>query len=410
MLTLSEVSSIGFGGYRIQSQEHAEALEESLRSGCNLVDTAASYTGGRSEALVGSLTSTWDRDVFIITKAGYGDAPNSPHDISPSAIRDRLRRSLERLNRSWVDAFLLHNPERLLLQGGADETLANDLRAAFDCLEELVSKGCLRFYGVSSNVLCAPPVDAVSLEGLVELARDVCADNHFRILQFPCNLIERSPLLSSLSSPSLLERARSENLITIANRPLNAMVHGSLVRLVTDEAGDAVDEAPLGRTVLMNLVSEMQSQLRASVCHQDADDYEVVRYLLDHYPDVGNSDAVEAVFDDILRATIVAVFGVPTPSHIAKLVEMLRAGALTYARRRAHECGSTLRTELQRRGVIPKSDIRPLQVTACQALLDAGCDHVLVGMRRASYVRQLAPLFTYRPDTLWSQAGSTRLK
>ena len=52
-----QVSSIGFGGYRIHhnSVQHAKALRYALLNGFNLIDTSSNYTDGGSEMLVGNL-------------------------------------------------------------------------------------------------------------------------------------------------------------------------------------------------------------------------------------------------------------------------------------------------------------------------------------------------------------------
>ncbi len=52
-----EVSSIGFGGYRIHhnSIENAQALRYALLNGFNLIDTSSNYTDGGSEMLIGNL-------------------------------------------------------------------------------------------------------------------------------------------------------------------------------------------------------------------------------------------------------------------------------------------------------------------------------------------------------------------
>ena len=49
------VSALGFGAYRVDSRspEHRRALEEALKSGCNLVDTSTNYADGESEGGIG---------------------------------------------------------------------------------------------------------------------------------------------------------------------------------------------------------------------------------------------------------------------------------------------------------------------------------------------------------------------
>ena len=74
MLELAELSKIGFGCYRISrhAREHYQALSRALVCGCNLIDTAANYTNGDSEQVIGEVLAEHpEHDAFIITKAGY---------------------------------------------------------------------------------------------------------------------------------------------------------------------------------------------------------------------------------------------------------------------------------------------------------------------------------------------------
>ncbi|MEC7867245.1 MAG: aldo/keto reductase, partial [Candidatus Poribacteria bacterium] len=51
------VSKVGYGSYRVDQQvdEHIESLEDSMRSGCNIIDTSSNYTNGASETLIGNV-------------------------------------------------------------------------------------------------------------------------------------------------------------------------------------------------------------------------------------------------------------------------------------------------------------------------------------------------------------------
>jgi aryl-alcohol dehydrogenase-like predicted oxidoreductase len=73
MVQLSELSKIGFGGYRISSnsKENESALHYAIQCGCNLIDTASNYGNGESEKLIGKvLQKIPNNKVFVITKAG----------------------------------------------------------------------------------------------------------------------------------------------------------------------------------------------------------------------------------------------------------------------------------------------------------------------------------------------------
>jgi hypothetical protein len=52
--------------------------------------------------------------------------------------------------------------------------------------------------------------------------------------------------------------------------------------------------------------------------------------------------------------------------------------------------------ELTDDGLLHQESSESLAVAACRYCLDAGADHVMVGMRRAGYVDMLAPFFRAR--------------
>ncbi|MFQ5991701.1 MAG: aldo/keto reductase, partial [Nitrospiraceae bacterium] len=78
-------SRVGFGGYRIDTQEadHRDALQLALSAGCNLIDTSTNYTDGESERLIGSVlaeaakTGTMKREeAIVVSKIGYVQGQN----------------------------------------------------------------------------------------------------------------------------------------------------------------------------------------------------------------------------------------------------------------------------------------------------------------------------------------------
>jgi aryl-alcohol dehydrogenase-like predicted oxidoreductase len=97
--------------------------------GSTVIDTADSYTSGRSEELLGNALSGRRDSFVVVTKAGYryGDLPAPLRRLNPlikkfhqltgrpschdaSYLAHNLQRSLKRLNTDYVDCFLLHDP------------------------------------------------------------------------------------------------------------------------------------------------------------------------------------------------------------------------------------------------------------------------------------------------------------
>lgn len=271
------VSRLGFGGYRVDeiTAEHAAALKLALRSGINLIDTSTNYTDGGSERLIGRVLQELfaggelrREEVIVISKVGYVQGQNLQlaqererqgrgfpemvkymqncwHCLHPDFLADQLFRSLARLQLEYLDVLLLHNPEYFLSEalhhGRNDlEEIRQEyyrrLRAAFMFLEKQVAAGRIASYGVSSNTFphSAAHPEFTSLERVWEIAAALSPQHHFRVIQFPANLLETGAMLEKnqrAGEQTLLEFAREKNLATLANRPLNAMHGNQMLRL-----------------------------------------------------------------------------------------------------------------------------------------------------------------------------------
>lgn len=269
------VSAAGFGCYRISQGvlKHEQALHRAILAGINLVDTSANYADGGSESLVGKvladLVKSGDlkrEQMIVVSKVGYLQGQNlalsrqrkeagnpfvelveydkgTEHCIHPAFLKDQLGRSLERLGLETLDFYLLHNPEYYLGWSAKNSVALEEARteyyrriqAAFEYLEEEVSGGRIRYYGVSSNTFAVNSHDPefTSLETVCRIAEAVSAMHHFRLVQLPFNLCEPGAVLehNQLNSQSVLQHARAQNLGVLVNRPLNAFAENRLIRL-----------------------------------------------------------------------------------------------------------------------------------------------------------------------------------
>jgi len=318
------VSRIGFGGYRVHDSlpQHRQALERALAAGVNVVDTSTNYTDGGSERLVGSvLRQLVDGDalardeIVLVSKIGYVQGANlelvaerdesgTPypemvryedglwHCIHPEFLRDQLQLCLDRLEVETLDLCLLHNPEYYLADAArrneplerAREEFYRRLRDAFVYFEDQVAAGRLGAYGVSSNTFVTPASDAnaVSLTRVLAAAQEAGGDrHHFRVIQLPLNLLEAGAVFQRNSGgngdQTVLETATAENVAVLANRPLNAFVGGTLLRLADVSAEDTeIDfEEQLGRVADLEFSfrTEIAPQLQSAQESLDPGDY-----------------------------------------------------------------------------------------------------------------------------------------
>lgn len=279
-----KVTQAGFGTYRIlQTPDHAEALTFAIQSGINLIDTSATYTDGESETLIGFVLKglfenkqLTREDIIVVSKAGYLQGSNflisyqrklknNPfpdlveyaneleHCIHPEFLADQLGRSLERLQLDYLDVYLLHNPEYFLgwaQHEGWDVEKARTeyyrrIKLAFEYLETQVTQGRIKAYGISSNTF--PRTDADPeytdiqkvLEVVKQISQEIKTDHHFKVIQFPMNLIEVD------AANTLIDFAKNHKIGILINRPLNGIINNQLIRLADKTNLSANDLANL---------------------------------------------------------------------------------------------------------------------------------------------------------------------
>lgn len=268
------IGSCGFGGYRVDNsvEEHHAALEYALQHGINLIDTSSNYSIGGSEKLIGNALQkliSEERiildEIVIVTKGGYLQGENlssakdkessgSPfpevlkcsselwHCIHPELLKEQLEQSLKRLQLDKVDVYLLHNPEYFLTYSDiTNETEKQQeyyrrIKQAFEFLEWEVKNGRISYYGISSNTFVESndKNNFTSLERVYDIATEISDENHFAVIQFPLNLLEKGAIINMNqvnNSKTLLQFAKEKNLGVLINRPLNAIENNKIKRL-----------------------------------------------------------------------------------------------------------------------------------------------------------------------------------
>jgi len=121
-------------------------VERALALGVNFFDTSVSYNQGRSEAILGEVTSRHRSPTFISTKVGFhidfdlgGD--HAKRDYSARAILHDVAGQLRRLRRDTIDMYLLHSPSIGDLSTGDWATAISTLKG----------QGKIRWFGISTS-------------------------------------------------------------------------------------------------------------------------------------------------------------------------------------------------------------------------------------------------------------------
>ena len=141
------VSAISFGAWAIggfwgevDDEQSMRALHAAIDSGVNFIDTADVYGDGRSERLIARLKRERPGDrIWIATKAGRRLPQQTCEGYTRENLTAWVERSLQNLETDAIDLLQLHCPPSELYR-------QDDV---FGILDDLVSAGKLRYYGVS---------------------------------------------------------------------------------------------------------------------------------------------------------------------------------------------------------------------------------------------------------------------
>lgn len=166
-------------------------VERALELGVNMFDTSISYNQGRSEEVVGEVTSRYDVRVYLATKVGVEMMSNAfgDREFSAKTILRDIDGQLKRLRRNRIDMYMLHSPS-------AEQLDRDDWALA---VEQLKKAGKIQWFGVSEH-------DHASGIRAIELGAD--------LLQVEYDL------LSPHAAEELLPLAQRENVGVMVRTPL----------------------------------------------------------------------------------------------------------------------------------------------------------------------------------------------
>lgn len=145
--TGSTMPQLGLGTFKIRGQEIVHGvLDSALAAGYRLFDTASVYRNeediGKSLQMLLPQYGLTRQDIFITSKLG-------PRDQGVGKCRAACLQSLDRLQCSYLDLFLIHWPGSQKLRPEDPQHQRNRLGSWTD-MEQLLSEGKVRAIGVSN--------------------------------------------------------------------------------------------------------------------------------------------------------------------------------------------------------------------------------------------------------------------
>ena len=133
--TSQQVSILSFGGSQNLGAKQL-LLRQAFKMGVTYWDTAASYSGGRSEEAMGKYLAKYPNNrkkIFLVSKAHTSD----PYELSLS-----LQQSLKRLKTDYVDLYFVHGVRN------AKDELTKEVKT---WAEKTKAEGKIRFMGFSTH-------------------------------------------------------------------------------------------------------------------------------------------------------------------------------------------------------------------------------------------------------------------
>ena len=125
-----QMPAVGFGTWDLRAQECVKCVDQAIRTGYRLIDTAIMY-GNEAEVGEGIRRSGIDRtELFVTTKI------NSPYAFYEKTLA-AVDQSLKRMNLDYIDLILVHEPYPQYIQ-------------MYRALEEVYRQKKVRAIGVSN--------------------------------------------------------------------------------------------------------------------------------------------------------------------------------------------------------------------------------------------------------------------
>jgi aryl-alcohol dehydrogenase-like predicted oxidoreductase len=249
------ISSIGIGTYRGNMSSGFDrtaraAIVSAVANGCNLIDTARNYRGGRSEIVVGDAIRALSaagiagrNELVVCSKAGYLSARDARlrrlsasvverNVLSPALLSSEIALSLEHTGLDAIDIYFVHNPE-LHLPNLGGRKFYRTLTSCFEILERHVSDKKIGMYGLAGWSAFDQKAHTLIDISKVMRAALLAGGNrrgNFGAIETPLNWLYRNPVVAP-TNISLLDVCRENNLILLGSSPL---LGGHFARLPTE--------------------------------------------------------------------------------------------------------------------------------------------------------------------------------
>lgn len=397
-MKLSNLSKIGFGCHHVNNKikEHEKALHYAILSGCNLIDVASNYQNGQAEVLVGKILNQLkiqnSNSIFVTTKGGYvsnsilKSFKTSSHlfnneftvvsdslmnCIHPDFLYSQIKSSLKKFNSIKIGGYFLHNPEFYILcdKEAKQDVYYERIKNAFEFLEEMAHKNKIEYYGISESS------GVTNFAKLIDLANEISVNNHFKLVQTPHNLFEES------SIKEYILELKNNNILWFGNRPYSPRINNNLIILKEPNKQHDIKEI---NTHLEDKFSHLEYLAKEKGLLNDLTEIPIFRYLSNWNEYINESNFFQ-IYDSVFMPLTTNIIK-DTKEDINDYYE-IRNLFEDYLK------GYYWNIALEKSVLNDNKSSDNFYLKLCQKYLDDGVDHVLVGMKKRSYVNDLKSLF-----------------
>ena len=408
MIELNELSGIGLGSHHLNTTnpDHLNAVIKALNSGCKIIDTSSNYQLGMAEQLLGEALKNIDPSNYFLMSKGGGISneilkvfttelkdlipakeivhvsDQFYHSIHPIFLENQLSNSLKVMNQTYLDGYFLHNPEYYLQsEGSNEEEYYRRIKKAFEYLEEEVIKGRIRYFGISDSS------GETNIQRLIDIAESISSNHHFKLVQFPFNVLEKG-ILGDSERKNNLELLHENGIVTFGNRPFTAKIDGNSYRLVNREISSVEKQEVLDAMDQAFYTFENYAESLPSAV--DISESPIVQYIYNGWEEFNDETVFDVIYSNYLLPYMYSLSKSTPDEALLSDMEKMADAMRNYLRDVVTKRSRALMTNSGHGELFDAPDG---DAQLCAVYLSEGIDVVLCGMKRPKYVERLMKLF-----------------
>lgn len=230
------MTSIAFGTHACHGPLEP-LLQEALRMGCVLFDTAPNYQQGSAQEILGRTLYKKPRvrrmtkvgffpthEATFLLKQGLIDENDAAigHSLNTAYIKHQVLSNIKAFQSNTIDTLFLHNPERREPFESREE-IYEKIQSAFEILDQFSKKGLIKRYGIAtwSGFESQNAKPLLTIESLLEMAKNISDTSPFKAIQVPLSLVKQKVIFEALHHEGPLWKSNANRIEIFGSSPLH---------------------------------------------------------------------------------------------------------------------------------------------------------------------------------------------